>query len=157
MAAPHLAGVESPHDLLGHNPARRRLLDRVADGLPSRWTESMAAVRAGERPPAGVAHRVAPARARAAVHPSTVLEQPRAVEALADHLEEATGPVAAWLAKLSLLRPGPFSYPVPPPPLLPAAAVALLFLHQGWIDALVAGATSLAIHATADVALVSAL
>src|SRR5256714_15549168 len=115
MAAPHLAGVESPRGLLGHNPARRRFLDRVADGLPSRWTESMAAVRAGERPPAGVAHRVAPARVRAAVNPSTVLEQPRAVEALADHLEEATGPVAARPAKPSAPRPRPLSYPAPHP------------------------------------------
>jgi hypothetical protein len=157
MAAPHLAGVEDPRDLLGHNPARRRFLDRVADGLPSRWTESMAAARGGERPPSGVAHRVAPARARAAVHPSTVLEQPRAVEALADHLEEATGPLAAWLAKLSLLGSVPFSYLVPDPRMLPAESVRFFYVDQGWIDALVAGATSLAIHATADVALVSAL
>src|SRR2546423_6182415 len=128
MAAPPLAGVESPRDLLGHNPARRRFLDRVADGLPSRWTESMAAVRAGERPPAGVAHRVAPARARAAVHPSTVLEQPRAVEALADHLEEATGPVAAWLAKPPLPGPGAFSYPLPDPRIPPAESRGVFFV-----------------------------
>nr|MDQ3934530.1 hypothetical protein [Actinomycetota bacterium] len=62
MAAPHLAGVEDPRDLLAHNPSRRRFLDRVGEGLASAWTESLAAARAGERPPAEVVNRVAPVR-----------------------------------------------------------------------------------------------
>nr|MDQ3934194.1 IPT/TIG domain-containing protein [Actinomycetota bacterium] len=99
----------------------------------------------------------APVRTRAAVHPATVLGQDRAVDALGDHLEEAAAPVAAWLAKLSLLGSVPFSYLVPDPRMLPAESIRFFYVDQGWIDALVAGATSLAVHATADVALLSAL
>jgi hypothetical protein len=74
-----------------------------------------------------------------------------------DQLAEAADPVSAWLANLSLLGSVPFSYLVPDPRILPAESVRFFYVDQGWIDALVAGATSIAVHATADVALLRAL
>ncbi|MDX6706491.1 MAG: hypothetical protein QOI48_2337 [Solirubrobacteraceae bacterium] len=157
MAAPHLAGVDEPADLLEPDAARQRFVARVGDGLASRWTEAMGAARAGERPPPDATHRVPRARRRAAVHPATVLEQPWAGDVLGDHLAQTADPVSAWLAKLSLLGSVPFSYLVADPRMLPAESIRFFYLDRGWIDALVAGATSIAVHSTADVALLGAL
>jgi hypothetical protein len=86
-----------------------------------------------------------------------VLAQPWAGDVLGDQLVEAADRVSAWLAKLSLLGSVPFSYLVPDPRMLPAESVRFFYVDPGWIDALVAGATSIAVHATADVALLRAL
>ena len=154
MAAPHLAGVDEPRDLLAPDAARRRFAARAGDGLPSRWTEAMAAARSGERPAGNVGHRI---RRRATVHPRTVLEQPWAGDVLGEHLAETADPVSAWLAKLTLLGSVPFSSLVPDARMLPAESVRFFYVDQGWIDALVAGATSIAVHSTADVELLGVL
>jgi hypothetical protein len=86
-----------------------------------------------------------------------VLAQPGVAEAIGENLEEAAESVAAWLAALSLLEPVPFSYLVPDPRMLPVESIRFFYVDQGWIDALLAGATSIAVHGSADVEMLRAL
>jgi hypothetical protein len=65
--------------------------------------------------------------------------------------------VAKWLANLSLLYPVPFSYLVPDQRMLPVESIRFFYLDQNWMEALTAGALSLAIHSSNDVALQAAM
>ena len=130
---------------------------RVEEGLTRAWDEALSAARDGARPAATSAHRMASHRRRAKLHPRGVLAMDGTAEALAEHVAEPADPVARWLAKLSLLGAVPFSHLVPDPRMLPTESVRFFYVDQGWIDALVAGATSIAVHATADVLLLDAL
>ena len=156
LAAPHLEGAEA-EGLLAGDASRRRFLDRVEGGLASRWTAAMAAARSGERPERTAAPRRQRPRRRPPPDPLGVLAQPWAGAALAEHLAEVTGPVAEWLSKLGRLGSVPFSHLVPDPGMLPPESVRFFYLDQGWIDALRAGATSIGLHSSADVALRRAL
>ena len=52
--------------------------------------------------------------------------------------------------EFSLLRPVPFSHLVPDLRMLPTELIRFFYVDQGWIDAAVAGALSLAVHGSAE-------
>ena len=58
--------------------------------------------------------------------------------------------VAEWLANLVLLRPVPFHYLVADDRLLPRDAIRFFHIDADWLDALVDGALSVAVHASGD-------
>jgi hypothetical protein len=145
----HLAGVPAA-DLVAPNPTRRRLVAAIAEGLGERWT---AALREpdGERRPAAPPRRPAPERGRAVV--AAALDEDGAAEALADQLADLQVPVASWLAGLALLEPLPFANLVPDPSMLPVESVRFFYVDPAWQQALAAGAMSIGVTGSADVAL----
>ena len=155
MSAPHLAGVE-PAGLLARDAARSRFAEQVAGGLASRWTEALAGARSGAAAPASAVRQERPRR-RATVAPREALAQPAAAAALGDALEALLQPVGAWLAKLSLLGSVPFSHLVPSASMLPPESIRFFYVDRDWIAALLAGATSIGVEGTADVAILASL
>jgi hypothetical protein len=156
LAMPHLAAVQDPRKLLARDANRRQFVQLVGEGLGQRWTEALSRARNGTRPASN--KRSARARPRARiVQPRHVLAHPEVASALGEHLEESTNPVAAWLANLSLLYPVPFSYFVPDPRMLPVESIRFFYVDPSWIDALVAGAISIAVKTSADAAAIAAV
>jgi hypothetical protein len=70
---------------------------------------------------------------------------------------EQLDPVADWLANLGLLYPVPFSHLAPDPRMLPVESIRFFYVDPDWIDALKAGACSIAVHNSADGAAFGAL
>lgn len=153
--APHLAGAD-PATLLSRSASRDRFLEHLGEGLASGWTEALAGARAGRSAPAAPPRAERPQR-RAAVEPGALLERSEARDALGEHLGEAADPVAEWLRGLSLFEPLPFAHLVPNPAMLPPETLRFFYVDPAWIEALLAGATSIAMQGGADTALQAAL
>lgn len=147
---PMLADM-GPADLLAPNPARRRLIGALTEGLGERWTETLrAGPRAGARAVTGRLHAAAPHRGRRAVAAAL---QGSAGAALSSALSDAQAPIALWLANLALLIPVPFTNLVSDEAMLPAESVRLFYVDAGWQQAVAAGAMSIGIQSSADIAL----
>ncbi|HET7121656.1 MAG TPA: hypothetical protein VFI17_10490 [Solirubrobacterales bacterium] len=155
LSAPHLTGGD-PERLLARDATRARFAEAVAGGLTGRWTAALAGARAGVAAPAA-AGRLERPRRRASVHPRDALAEPWVAATLGEALEELLKPVGAWLARLSLLGPVPFEHLVPRPAMLPPDSLRFFYLDRDWIDAMLAGATSIGVEAAADAALLATL
>jgi hypothetical protein len=146
---PNLAGL-SAAELLAHNPTQRRFSTLFAQGLHKRWSSALAAARSAKLAKLPVrklhAHRAQPGMEAL----REVLGDPDSASAIAAAINPAIDPVAAWLARLSLLYPVPFSSLVPDARMLPAESLRFFYVDAGWLDALSAGALSIAIHGSAD-------
>lgn len=153
-AQPHLQGL-SAAELLAPNPTRRAFARRLAQGMGKRWSTALTAPRAkaGAPPPA----KAKPRRPRLAESMRALLKQPEARDALADHVGARMDAVAQGVADLTFLGNVPFSQLVPDPRMLPPESIRFFYVDQGWIDALTAGALSLASQTGADAAVQEAL
>lgn len=155
LAMPHFAGQADLGRLAAPQATSAHFSQRIGAGLGKAWTQALASVRDGARPGAPQAYRaVAPSR-RCAVPPRQALAMPGAAAAVTESVQDILDSIAAWLANLSLLRPIPFSHLVPDPRMLPAESIRFFYVDQGWIDAAVAGALSIAVHGSADLALLA--
>ena len=153
MALPHFEGETDLRALLAPGATRRRFANLVGDGLHKRWTEALAAAPQPGSTPAARSRR----RNRAeSLHPRVLVARPDVAQAIAENTAEASDPVAAWLANLVLLYPVSFSHLVPDARMLPVESIRFFYIDQGWLDALQAGALSIVIHSSADVALLRA-
>jgi hypothetical protein len=152
---PHLAGVSDPAALLAPGASRRQLGRLMAGGLGRAWTNAVSAPPAAD----GAAPPAAPRASLSAVAPQarTMLASDDAVAAIADRTAAALDPVAVWIARLRLFFPLPFSLLVPSDTLLPVESIRFFYVDPGWQDALQAGAMSLGIQGSRDVALQQAL
>jgi hypothetical protein len=153
MGTAHLATLP-PAELLRPNPNRRRFAGLLAQGLGRQWHKALGKARSGAKPQPRV-----PA-ARPHVHASTVralLSRPEVQSALAEHLAPHLEAVASSVANLTLLGSLPFSHLVPDPRMLPAESIRFFYVDTGWLDALAAGALSLAVQGSADAAVQAAM
>jgi IPT/TIG domain len=157
---PHLSGEVPASNLMAPDAARRGFARRMADGLGQRWTAALTTARvsgsATATAPPG-SRRMRSTLRRVAPTPQTMLEQPGVSAALGQNLQEQTEAVAAWLARLRRLEMVPFSHLVPNPAMLPVESIRFFYVDQGWLDALAAGATSIALHHSGDAAALSRL
>ena len=148
-ALPHFAGNTDSRTLLAADASRRRFAALVGGGLGQEWTAALGRARQGSRPDPA-------ARSRVSVHPAEHARQVWAradtAAAVSEHLREQADPVADWLANLALLHPVPFSHLVPDPRLLPVDSIRFFYVDPDWVDALGAGACSIALHHSGDVA-----
>lgn len=154
LSLPHFADEQDPRKLLARDASRRYFAELMGDGLGQQWTEALARVRRGERPVAASRSRM---RVRPTLHARELWTRPETAGAVSEHVVEQLDPVAAWLANLGLLYPVPFSHLVPDPRLLPVESIRFFYVDRDWLDALQAGACSIAIHTSADAAAFSAL
>lgn len=154
IAMPHFAGESDLRSLLAPGATRRHFGHLVADHAAENWTHALAIGRGGGRE-SSTRLSSAPAQRepRAAMSPHSLLTIDNAVSALGDHLSPVMDPVAAWIANLRLLTLVPFSHLVPDPRLLPPESIRFFYVDPNWLDALQAGAMSLAIQTSVDVAL----
>jgi hypothetical protein len=155
MAMPHFAGATDLQALLAPDATRRRFARLAAQGLPERLTGLLGA--GGMEPARARSRRERRRRALSAIHPRSLLAQPDVTTAVSDNVAEDADPVAEWLAHLALLYPLPFSHLVPDARMLPVESVRFFYVDQNWLAALQAGALSIAIHSSSDVALQQAL
>ena len=154
LALPHFAGEQDPRKLLARDASRRYFAELVGDGMGRQWTEALARARRGERPVPASRSKV---RVRPTLHARELWARPETAAAVGEHVIEQLDPVADWLANLGLLYPVPFSHLVPDPRLLPVESIRFFYVDPDWIDALQAGACSIAIHNSADAAAFGAL
>ncbi|MFZ1084369.1 MAG: IPT/TIG domain-containing protein [Terracidiphilus sp.] len=154
-AMSHFAAGTSAKALLAGNATRRRFTSLMAQGLGHTWTNTLKTTRQQGRVHSnatGINSR--PQRrfaAKPTASPKLVVASPEAVAAVSTSLSEIIESVTAWLARLSLLYPVPFSHLVPDPRMLPVESIRFFYLDPGWTDALVSGALSIAMHSSADV------
>ena len=154
------ASGTSYHELLATDATRRRFTSLMGHGLGHAWTSSLSTTRLrGHQNAAATAQNSGPSSrplrrfaARPAANPRLAVASPEAVAAVSTDLSEIIESVTAWLARLSLLYPVPFSHLVPDPRMLPVESIRFFYLDPGWTDALVGGALSIAMHSSADVA-----
>ena len=156
-AMSHFAGVSSPKAMLARDATRRRFTEMMGQGLGEQWTAALRAVRTRGRTSAPVSRPRRRFNLAATAHPRLAMAAPQAVDAVSSYLAETIESVAAWLARLSLLYPVPFTYLVPDPRMLPVESIRFFYVDPAWIDALVAGALSIAVHSSADIAAQTAL
>jgi len=154
-AMAHHFGTNDGEDLLGSHASRSRFANLVGRGLGRQWTGALSSVReAGAQPTAAFR----PSRSAQMVRAVRMAaSQPQAAAAASTDLQEIVDSVAAWLAKLSLLYPVPFSYLVPDSRMLPVESIRFFYVDPGWIQALTAGALSIAIQTSQDRAIHSTL
>ena len=157
MAMPLHAGEAEPANLLATDSSRRRFTQMMGAGLGRQWTAALAGARQSKPPSSEGVSRQPTHRRRSVLHPSEVLGQSAVPPALSVNVDESMKSVAAWLANLSLLYPIPFSYLVPDQRMLPVESIRFFYLDQNWMEALTAGALSIAIHSSSDVALQAAM
>ncbi|MGO9223407.1 IPT/TIG domain-containing protein, partial [Mycobacterium sp.] len=157
LMMPHFSGHATLAQLAAPKATRAHFSARIGDGLGYAWTRALASIREGARPASPAHYRTAPVRRRPAIAPREVLAMAGAAEAVTENVGQELDAIAAWLANLSLLRPVPFSHLVPDSRMLPTESIRFFYVDQGWIDAAVAGALSLAVHGSADLALLSAV
>jgi hypothetical protein len=157
MAMPHLASETDPRSLLARDASRRSFARMMGQGLGKQWTAALAATRTTAAPAPASVRRMRRSRSRSALHPREMLAMNGVVDAIAENLGEAIDSVAGWLASLSLLYPVPFSYLVPDPRMLPVESIRFFYVDSDWIDALTAGALSIAIQSSQDVMVQTAL
>lgn len=154
LALPHFGGEKDPRKLLARDASRRNFAELVGDGLGQQWAEALARARQGERPASAPRSRV---RARPQRHARELWSRPETAAVVSEHVGPLLDPVADWLANLGLLHPVPFSHLVPDARLLPVESIRFFYVDPDWIDALKAGACSIALHSSADVAAFRAL
>ncbi|MCW3055600.1 MAG: hypothetical protein JWN14_4770, partial [Chthonomonadales bacterium] len=154
LALSHFTDEQDPRTLLARDASRRQFAERMGEGMGQQWTEALARARRGERPIPASSSR---GRVRSTRHAQELWEQPEIVAAVGEHVAEPLDPVAEWLGNLGLLYPVPFSHLVPDPRLLPVESIRFFYVDPDWIDALQAGACSIALHNSADVVAFSAL
>lgn len=157
MSLPHLSGDVNVKNLLAPNASRRAFASKVGNGLGQRWTATLAAVRQNPAPSPENVRRQVRSRKRVALHPRDILTQPGVVDAINENLSDIINSVSIWLSNLSMLYPLPFSYLVPDPRMLPVESIRFFYVDPNWTEALVAGAMSIAIHSSQDVAVYNAL
>ena len=151
----------TPTEELANGSAKRSFSRQMATGMAMTWHS---ALTAATQPPAQVTGRQAitrtpriRARKTAKLSPMNLVAQPRVIDAVAQYLDDATNPIAEFLAALSMLTPLPFSSLVPDARMLPVESIRFFYVDPNWIDALLAGATSLAANTGLDIALAQAL
>lgn len=147
LRLPHFAGETDSRKLLARDASRHQFAELVGGGLGQQWTGAIERARRGERPASQSVVHVS-----STVHPRELWSRPETAAAVSEHAAEALDPVADWLANLGLLYPVPFSHLVPDPRLLPVESIRFFYVDPDWIDALQAGACSIAINHSADVA-----
>jgi hypothetical protein len=157
MAMPMNATETEPANLLATNSSRRRFAQMMGQGLGRQWTAALAGTRQSKPPAAESVQRQPVHRRRSILPPTEVLGQTAVPPALSVSVSETMQSVATWLANLSLLYPVPFSYLVPDQRMLPVESIRFFYLDQNWMEALTAGALSLAIHNSNDVAMQAAM
>ncbi|MFD1538813.1 hypothetical protein [Nonomuraea guangzhouensis] len=77
-------------------------------------------------------------------------------EMLAQQVSDRLDQVTDWLAELALLHNVPFNHLVPDARLLPVESIRFFHIDQSWIDVLLDGALSIAVHSSRDAALQAA-
>ena len=157
MAMPLNATETEPSNLLATNSSRRRFAQMMGAGLGRQWTAALAGARQNKPPASENVQRQPRHRRRSALQPTEVLGQSAVPPAVSVNVSQSMQSVAAWLANLGLLYPVPFSYLVPDQRMLPVESIRFFYLDQNWMEALTAGALSLAIHNSNDVALQAAM
>ncbi len=169
LAMPHFAGESAVGEVLAHGASRRRFARLLEEGLAARWTNAVAS-RGGRR---AAAPRPAPPRPRPPqrmperVDLRALLERPDVVTAVAERTGlsptastetgSAADAITAFLTGLSLLDSVPFSHLVPDSRMLPIESIRFFYVDASWIAALLAGAASLGIQSSLDLALHLAL
>lgn len=153
LSQPQFAGAVDMAALAAPHATRQLFTTRIAGGLGTSWTQTLGSIREGVRPPAKASYRAA---RRSPIHPRDALALPGAGDAISANVADTLDEIANWLANLSLLRPVPFSHLVPDPRMLPTESIRFFYVDQSWIDAAIAGALSIAVHGSADVALLHA-
>ncbi|EGF89406.1 hypothetical protein ABI_47540 [Asticcacaulis biprosthecium C19] len=98
-----------------------------------------------------------PGLSRSFIHPRDVLALPSAAPNLAQNLSDHLAGLAKWLIKLRSLATLPFAHLVPDPAMLPVESIRFFHMDAGWIDALTAGAMSLCVQDSQDLALMQAM
>jgi hypothetical protein len=160
LALSHLAGAGGDNDptaLLVRDAGRARFATLMADGLGERWHDAVGGAGEGRRSNFGsFAHRRRQAP-RAVLSCEQLLAHPGARSALSAELVEDAQPVAAWIRRARLLEDLPFVHLVPDPRMLPPESIRFFYVDPGWLDAITAGALSLALHSSADADLQKAL
>ena len=146
---PHFASEQDPRKLLARDASRRHFAELVGEGLGQEWTGALVRARRGERPVSASRSR---AHVRLLPHPRELWARPETAAAVSEYVNEELDPVAEWLANLGLLYPLPFSHLVPDARLLPVESIRFFYVDPDWINALQAGACSIAIHNSADAA-----
>jgi len=137
MAMPHLAGIDDPRALLAADVTRRRF---GAMGGQLRGALSRQRTADGGQ------------QVRRRVHPRELLARADVREAIAENVGSSLPPVMNWLTSLVNLVPVPFSHLVPYPAMLPVESIRFFVVDRGWIDALIAGATSIALQGAGSLA-----
>ncbi len=145
MSMPHLAGIDDPYELTAPDVARRRFAAMIGDGLGYEW------LRATKSSSRNVAHGRR-GRARRGVHPRDLLARADVRDAIAKQISDALEPIDVWLQSLVNLVPVPFSHLVPNPAMLPVESIRFFFVDPNWIDALIAGATSIPLQSSFSLA-----
>lgn len=154
-AMPHLAGA-TLHRLMARDATRSQFASLMASGLGRDWTEALGRARLYKA--SGATQRATRAqRGRVRLGSRKFLNHPHLSAALSGAVAESIDPIAAWLANLTLLFPLPFSYLVPDGRMLPVESIRFFYVDPCWIDALSAGALSIGIHSSADVAVQRAM
>lgn len=149
MSLPHLAGEQNVESFFKTDTSRRAFTSHVKAGLGEKWTEQLAQVRQGEVSNAQYARPRSRRRCRG-IAPVSMLDLPGAAEALTNSLPASAELVSQWLARLSLLEMVPFTHLVPNADMLPTESIRFFYVDSNWIDAAIAGATSIAIKSSAD-------
>ncbi|HEY8036864.1 MAG TPA: IPT/TIG domain-containing protein [Methylobacter sp.] len=157
MSMPHHSGETNLKNLLASDATRRKFANMMGTGLGQHWTAALTGVRQAPAPAPSKVQRINRSRTRSVLHPRDMLAHPGVVEAVTENLGEIIGQVAQWLDNLSLLYPIPFSYLVPDPRMLPVESIRFFYIDPNWTEALLAGAMSIAIHGSHDVAINNAL
>jgi hypothetical protein len=157
MTMRHLAGVTDARKLLATDASRRTFSRSMGEGLGRQWTEALRGAREGSPPVPETVQRLRKPRFRSVSRPEHLLGQPSVAGAVAENLNDVIDSIAKWLANLSLVFPVPFSYLVPDPRMLPVESIRFFYIDSNWIDALTAGALSIAIHNSLDASLHQAL
>jgi hypothetical protein len=157
MAMSHFSQVRDPRVLLARDATRKHFAHLMGAGLGRQWTEALAGARRGDLPQPSIL-RPRPMLVRKNLgHARRLAPRAELTAAIEEQLAESTGTVAQWLANLALFYPVPFSHLVPDPRMLPVESIRFFYVDQGWIDALIAGATSIGIHNSADAVMVTSL
>lgn len=152
MALPLHAGETDFASLLARDSSRRRFARMMRAGLGRQWTAALDGARQNKPSALESVPRQIRLRRRSILQPSVLLGQSAVATAVSESLNDTITSVAAWLANLTLLYPIPFSYLIPDQRMLPVESIRFFYLDQNWIDALTAGALSIAIHSSSDVA-----
>jgi|JI10StandDraft_1071094.scaffolds.fasta_scaffold02843_3 hypothetical protein len=125
-------------------------------GLGQAWTAMLGEAVAAGRPETGQRRRGRSGR-RSRPDPRAALASPGVAAALGSAAEGPLATVAAWLARLARLESIPFDHLVPDLRMLPPESIRFAYVDPTWLAAASAGATSLALHGTADRAIQAAL
>lgn len=157
MSMSHFTGQADPKSLLAGNASRKQFSRMMGAGMGKQWTEALAAVKKNPAPASQNVQRMKKSKSRVSLHPSQVLAMPGVADAMSNSLAAHIAGIAMWLKNLSLLHPLPFSYMVPNPAMLPVESLRFFYLDPNWTEAMIAGAMSIAIQNSKDVALYKAM